>query len=322
MSTLLTSPTSTSASIDLSGHWVGQYLQLTKARLSALVLFTTAVGYVVASPGPIDWLRLCFTIVGTGLAAGSASAFNQVMEVARDRRMLRTRSRPLPSGAMGLHHANAAAILMGTVGVTLLTIFVNLDAAWMAMLTILLYAVVYTPLKTRTTLNTLVGAVCGALPPMIGWVAATGRLDIGAWALGAILFIWQLPHFLALAWLYRADYQRGGYVMLPVTDRSGQMTCNIIVLTSLMLVPVGLMMTLLGVTGYWFAAGATILAAWMTILALRLHRSRDDGHARGVFLASIMYLALLMCLMVLDCGPVPGAASLRQHAATLAMDHD
>jgi len=282
---------------------VGQYLQLTKARLSALVLLTTAVGYVLASLGDIDWVRLTFTVMGTALAAGCASAINQVMEIRRDALMHRTRNRPLPSGAMTTAHATAAAVVMGIAGVTLLAVLVNVDAAWMALLTILLYVVLYTPMKSRSTLNTFVGAVCGALPPMIGWVAATGSMDVGGWVLGAILFVWQIPHFLALAWLYREDYERGGYAMLPVIDRAGQMTCNVIVLTSLLLLPLGLMATLLGVAGLGYAFGSVLLGLWMTALSLRLHRHRTRANARGVFLASITYLPLLMGLLVIDRGP-------------------
>jgi len=289
--------------IDSHGSMMGHYLQLTKARLSALVLLTTAVGFVLGSLETLDWMRLAFTVIGTALAAGCASAINQLMEIRRDGLMHRTRHRPLPSGAMTSVHAMSAAALMGVGGVAMLATLVNIDAAWMALLTIMLYVVLYTPMKSRSTLNTFVGAVCGALPPMIGWVAATGSMDVGGWVLGAILFVWQIPHFLALAWLYREDYQRGGYAMLPVIDRAGQMTCNIIVLTSLLLLPLGLMATLLGVAGLGYAVGSVLLGLWMTALSLRLHRHRTHANARGVFLASITYLPLLMCLLVIDRGP-------------------
>lgn len=284
---------------------VALYMELTKARLSALVLLTAAVGFILGSgTSGIDWLRLLWTVAGTGLAAGCASALNQIGEVALDKRMVRTRLRPLPSGAMSIGHSFIAAMVMGVSGEAILAAFVNLAAAYMALLTILIYVLIYTPLKTRSTMNTIVGAVCGAIPPMIGSVAAKGSLDIGAWVLGGILFVWQIPHFLALAWLYREDYARGGFVMLPVLDREGRLTCQVVVLTSLLLLPLALLATLLNVAGYIYAIGSILLGLWMLLLCIRLSVNRTDANARRVFLASIMYLPLLMCLLVIDRGAV------------------
>jgi protoheme IX farnesyltransferase len=280
-------------------------MELTKARLSALVLVTTAVGFVLASADPLaGWPVLAWTILGTALCAGCASALNQLWEIKRDAKMLRTRHRPLPSGAMSPMHAFAAAVIMGYSGCTTLALGANLFAAGLALLTIVLYALVYTPLKARSTTNTIVGAVCGAIPPMIGWVAASGRLDIGTWILAAILFVWQIPHFFALAWLYRADYQRGGFVMLPVLDRDGRITTRVVVLTSLMLIPLGLLATLLNVAGMFSAAASLLLGLAMLLLAVRLHITRSDADARMLFLASIAYLPLLLALMVIDRGPI------------------
>lgn len=279
-----------------------RYMQLTKARLSALVLLTAAVGYIMASPSgaAIDWIRLAITLIGTGLAAGCASAMNQLLEIDRDQLMLRTRNRPLPSGAMSAMHGVIAAIVMGVIGVMMLAIFINFIAAALALLTILLYAFLYTPLKVRSTHNTWVGAVCGAIPPMIGWVAATGSLDRGAWVLAAILFVWQIPHFLALAWLYREDYERGGFVMLPVIDRRGRLTCRVCVLTAAILLPLGVLATMLNITGAVYAVGSLLLGAWMVALCLKLYFDRTHANARKVFLASIAYLPLLLSLMVID----------------------
>lgn len=282
---------------------VSLHMELTKARLSGLVLLTTAVGFVLAQLQPIDWWRLLWTVLGTALAAGCASALNQIVELERDRRMHRTRQRPLPSGALSRGYSVAAAAVMGSGGVAILWLLVNLAAAALALATILVYVLLYTPLKTRSTLNTLVGAVCGAIPPMIGWVAATGSLDLGAWALGGVLFIWQIPHFLALAWLYREDYARGGFAMLPVIDRDGRLTCQVIVLTSMLLLPAGLLATLLNVSGYLYALGSLALGIWMLALAIRFYGARTEMNARSLFLASITYLPLLMCLMVMDRGP-------------------
>ncbi|MCI0677045.1 MAG: heme o synthase [Phycisphaerales bacterium] len=278
------------------------YMQLTKARLSAMVLFTVAVGFILASGShSINWPRLLWTTIGTALAAGCASALNQLIEIKLDRRMLRTRGRPLPSGQLTPSHAFAAAMFMGAAGLIILTTQANLGAAWLALLTILIYSLLYTPMKTRTALNTLVGAVCGAIPPMIGWVAVTGSLDPGAWSLAAILFVWQIPHFLALAWMYRDDYQRGGFAMLPALDRdSGQLTCEVMMVTALVLVPTGLMASFITGAGWVAAIGSALLGLWMLALGARFCLERSHTNARGVFRASIAYLPALLFLLLID----------------------
>ncbi|MHC4141847.1 MAG: heme o synthase [Planctomycetota bacterium] len=287
---------------------VGLYLQLAKARLSALVLLTAAVGFIMASPraAEIDWVRLLLTIVGTGLAAGAANALNQVIEARRDELMQRTRDRPLPSRAIGPGHAVFFSLVTASAGLATLALAVNLAAAGLALATICIYVGLYTPLKTRSTLNTIVGAVCGAIPPMIGWVAATGRLEPGAWILGTLLFVWQIPHFFALAWLYRDDYARGGFVMLPVVDRTGRLTGQVVLLTSLCLVPLALAATLAGLSGLVYAAGSVLLGLWILTFGARLYAQRTETSARRLFLASIVYLPILLCLMVADRGPIDG----------------
>lgn len=290
---------------------VNVYMDLTKARLSALVLLTTAVGFVLAMPVGVNWMMLIVTMIGTGLAACSAAALNQIWEVQLDAKMHRTRKRPLPSGELGLTSSFVLASVMAYLGVGLLAVLVNIAAAALALLTIVLYVVVYTPMKTRSTLNTIVGAVCGALPPVIGWVAvrdAAGLYDPGAWVLFAILFVWQLPHFLALAWMYRDDYARGGYKMLPVLDPHGEITGRVLVLTSLILLPLGLIATTTGLAGWVFLAGSMVLAFWMSGLSLKFYMQRTDTSARKVFLASIVYLSALLALFLVDRGPVhPGS---------------
>lgn len=310
--TTLNSPTSnvTTASPRLRRRGLTrQYLDLTKARLSALVVLSTTVGGIVATSGAIDWMLLMWTSLGTALAAASASAFNQIIEAKRDALMHRTEGRPLPSGAMSQAHGFVAAMVMGYLGVSVLVLFVNVFAAALALGTLLLYVGLYTPLKIRSTLNTLVGAVCGAIPPMIGWVAVTGSLDLGAWVLGAILFVWQLPHFLALAWLYRDDYRRGGFAMLPVIDPTGGLTSRIVLLTSLMLIPLGLLVTRFEIAGWWFAIGSFGLGCWFVSRGIKLLRDRSALSARRVFLGSILYLMLLLGLMVVDRGPATGPSS-------------
>jgi heme o synthase len=301
---------------------LGLYMDLTKARLSALVVLTTAVGFLVAVPaGPsgIDWMLLLWTVLGTSLAAGSAAAFNQLVEVARDRKMRRTQSRPLPSRRMSMVHAFIAATVMGYLGIAILGVMVNMLASGLALLTILIYVLLYTPMKTRSTLNTLVGAVCGAIPPMIGWAAATGSLATGAWVLGAILFIWQLPHFLSLAWIYRDDYARAGFVMLPNVDQRGVITAQVCVLTSLMLMPLGLIAVMVGLAGWFYAIGSVVLAAWMTWLAVRFYCHRTSANARKMFIASILYLSVLLMLFMIDRGPISNQLQLAGDQFSLQM---
>ncbi len=299
------------------------YMDLTKARLSALVLLTTAVGFVLALPMGVDWMLLTITMIGTGLAAASAASLNQVWEVRLDAKMHRTRNRPLPAGEIGVLQSFAIACVMGYLGVWMLAIFVNIAAAALALLTIVLYVIVYTPMKTRSTLNTIVGAVCGALPPVIGWVAVrdgAGLYDVGAWVLFGILFVWQLPHFLALAWMYREDYARGGYAMLPVLDPKGELTGRVLVLTSLILLPLGLISTMTGLAGWVFLFGSVILALWMTGLSIRFYMQRTDASARKVFLASIVYLSALLALFLVDRGPVQTGSTLGQAAVASVVE--
>lgn len=282
---------------------LGIWAELTKVRLNALVLVTTAVGFALAELGPIDWRQLGWTCAGTALAAASASLFNQLFERRRDALMLRTRGRPLPARQVKPGVVFAAALLTGYIGSALLGLTVGLLPAALAAVNILLYAILYTPLKPRTTFNTLVGAVCGAIPPVIGWTAVTGSIDPGAWLLGGILFVWQIPHFLALAWLYREDYARGGHAMLPVRDHEGEITAQVVLLTTLPLIPLGLSATALGLAGMTSGVVTFVAGLGFAWLALRFFRLRDDRSARHVFLASISYLPLILAVMTLDRGP-------------------
>ncbi len=276
------------------------YAQLSKSRLTMMVVLTAVVGFVMGSTTGVSWWTLVLTAVGTALAASCANALNQWLEIDRDARMPRTRGRPLPAGRIGQLHALAFATACGVVGLATLTLGVNLLAASLAALNIILYVAVYTPLKVRTSLNTLVGAVVGAIPPMLGWAAATGSIDAGAWVLGAVLFVWQMPHFLALAWMYREDYEKGGYRMLPSRDPNGRLTGRVVLLYALALIPVTLMATHVGMTGWVYYAAAAALGLWLVGLAVRMLRRRTDARARKLFLASVIYLPLLMVVMMID----------------------
>ena len=276
---------------------------LSKARLNALVLGTTAVGFAIA---PIEQpaILLFWALVRTGKAAASAGMLNQLAEIDRDRRMTRTEQRPLPAGLVSRKSVFVLGVLLAYGGVAILALMVNLLSASLALVNVLIYILVYTPLKPRTTLNTLVGAICGALPPMIGWTAATGTIDGGAWLLGALLFVWQLPHFFSLAMMYKDDYARGGFAMLPVVDKRGEITVQVILVTSMILVPLGLASTLVGLTGLVSAVAALVLGGMMVVLSIVLYFKRTREAARRVFLASLLYLPVMLGIMVLDEGPV------------------
>ena len=276
--------------------------ELTKLRLSMLVLWTTATGALLAAHlhGGASALTLLWTILGTAMSAGAAGTLNQLLEVDRDAVMRRTRSRPLPAGHVSRFSALMITLILTGAGVGMLACLVNGISAVLAGLTIVLYGLVYTPLKPVTTLNTFVGAVVGAIPPMIGWVAITGRLDPAAWVLFALLFVWQIPHFLALAWMYREDYARGGFRMLPACDPDGRLTAQASLAGSLLLIPTALGLTLVGVGGWAYTAGALVLGAWISLRALRFVRQRSDLAARRLFLASLLYLLVVLVLAVAD----------------------
>jgi protoheme IX farnesyltransferase len=292
------------------GHTISE---LTKFRLTSMVLVTTAVGYALGRYGAasFEWSLLGWTMLGSALAAAGCAMLNQVIEVKRDSAMERTKNRPIPAGVVSRAAGFAGGLLVSYAGVSLLAATVNLLAAGLTLLTIVVYLLIYTPLKPITTLNTLVGAISGALPPMIGWVAATGRIEAGAWVIGGVLFVWQLPHFFALAWMYREDYERGGHAMLPVLDPSGNITGRVMVSTALLLVPIGLSATLFGVAGWVSAAASVVLGLWFSWKCLGFWQRRDRASARRVFLASLLYLPLLLMVMVADRGPVTPEAWLR-----------
>lgn len=297
--------------------WTHDWSTLVKARLSLMVLATTLVGFLVAEPARVDALKLAWTLLGTFLSACSAAALNQALERRHDARMRRTANRPVASGRMATGVAVVAGFVLGYAGCFALAMRANLLACALSALTIVLYVAVYTPMKRVTTLNTVVGAVVGALPPLIGWAAANGSMQRGAWVLAALLFTWQLPHFFALAWLHRDDYARGGFVMLPGVAGGERLAAQTNVLASLLLVPIGLMATLLGVAGYASAA-VTLLAgvglAWFSLAHLL---RKDRASARNLFLASLAYLPVVLAALALDRGPVGGVAGARGGRTTL-----
>ena len=279
---------------------LGFYLELAKARLAGLVVLTTIVGYVLAARGSFDLTVLGFTVLGTTLTAFGANILNQWMEADRDRRMERTRNRPIPAGHVTRSTALAWGLISAVAGLVVLDLGANRFTAALSLFVIGLYVLVYTPLKVRTPLNTAVGAVCGAVPPMMGWTAATGQLELGAWILGGILFIWQVPHFLALAWMYRDDYARGGFRMMPAADPDGSMTGRAAFIHAIALLPITGALAAAGVTGMTYLVFSQVVGLAFAALGWTFARRRVQINARRLFLASIIYLPVLLGLMVTD----------------------
>lgn len=293
---------------------------LGKVRLNALVLVTTGVGWIIATPANRDWILLGWTLLGTAASAASASMFNQLIESRRDGLMKRTAQRPLPQQRIARPIVFLMATALAYAGWAVLIWKVGWIPATLATTNIFLYALIYTPLKPLTTLNTLIGAICGAIPPLVGWTAATGTFAPGAWIIAGLLFIWQLPHFMALAWMYREDYARGGFIMLPAVDPTGQVTAQTMVLTSLLLVPVGLLATMYGIAGWWFAVASIVLGLWLSVESFQFLRLRTDASARRVFFTSITYLPLLLFILVIDRGPISPTAALKNNPVYIAPD--
>jgi protoheme IX farnesyltransferase len=277
------------------------YAELTKPRIALMVLFTVVIGYVLGSGAQIDLLRLVHTILGTALVAAGASALNMYLERRADGRMRRTESRPLPAGRLRPRQALLFGLGLGIGGTAYLA--ATLPQEWAALVagaTFITYVFVYTPLKRITSLNTLVGAVSGALPPLIGWTAARGALDIEAAGLFFIIFFWQVPHFLAIAWIHREDYARGGFVMLPVVDRDGSATARNMVVYCLALIPASLMPAFSGRVGLIYVVAAPLLGLAFFVCTVGFLRRASTANARRVLRGSLLYLPAVLALLLID----------------------
>jgi len=287
---------------------ISAHMDLGKVRLNAMVVFTTALGFVVGSqtvPHDFNWLALLWTCTGTFLAAMGASSFNKAIEARRDAKMHRTRKRPLCTGRLTRTYAAAFGLVSCMMGIVMLVYLATPLAAVLAAANVIIYALLYTPLKPVATVNTLVGAIVGGIPPMLGWAAATGSLDLAAYVLGGILFIWQIPHFLALCWIYREDYARGGFKMLPITDRTGRRTSGVALIYAVLLMPLCLFLALLRhddlpFVGIPFVALSFLLTLGMILCALHFAITRANQQARRLFFASIIYLPLLAIIIMFD----------------------
>ena len=284
----------------MTGRTLRDYFTLTKPSITRLVVGTTAAGYYLAMHGPLDLARLVHTLIGTMLVASGTNALNQWWERDVDARMHRTRARPLPAGRLSPRGAFAFALTISVLGVGYLAALVNGLTAFLAAATLASYVLCYTPLKKRTSWNTLIGAVPGALPILGGWTAATGRLAPGGWALFLVLFLWQIPHFFALAWMYRDDYRRGGLRMLSLEDPDGRRTGRQAALYTTALLAASLALMPLGVAGAPYAAGALALGLAFLTFGGRMALAPSAQSARRLFLASVVYLPALLLALVLD----------------------
>ncbi|MCC7146659.1 MAG: protoheme IX farnesyltransferase [Phycisphaeraceae bacterium] len=277
--------------------------QLAKPRITLMVAITAYIGYSLGLAGLVQdfsWAKLCFALLGTSLSCMGASTLNQIAERDADALMLRTRHRPLPAGRMTTRQAMLFALTLCTLGVGLLATFNNSLAALIAVFTIVSYVLIYTPMKRLSSLSLIIGAVPGALPPVIGFAAARNGVGLEAWAIFALMFVWQVPHFLAIAWLYRQDYARGGFRTLAVLDPTGKATFRQIVLWCLLLLPVGSLPLFLNLSGLFYFSSALVLGLLFLALGLQLMLQPSEGRARRMFFASLIYLPLVLAFLLID----------------------
>ena len=279
---------------------IGAYIELTKPRITWLILMSTAVGYFFGESGPWRLSVLFHALLGTGLLASGTATLNEWYEREGDGRMRRTCGRPIPSGRVAPGRALGFGILLSGLGFADLAWGANMVAAFWGLVTLLSYLFLYTPLKRRTPHSTTLGALPGAMPPLIGYAAARGALAPGAWVLFAILFFWQFPHFLSIAWMYREDYRRGGIMFLPVVEPDGRSTARQMLAGALLLVPISLLPEYLSMAGRLYGIGALALGAGFVCATLRLALDRTAARARWVLLASVAYLPVLYGLLLAD----------------------
>jgi protoheme IX farnesyltransferase len=277
------------------------YLALTKPDVSFLVVMTTLAGFYLGSRGALDWLLMAHTVFATTLVAAGTSALNHFIERDTDAHMRRTAMRPLPSGQLSAREAQTFGLILVVIGVAYLALTAGIEASLLGVFTSASYLAVYTPLKKRTALATAVGAIPGAMPPLIGWVAAGRTLNLEAFVLFAVLFLWQFPHFMAISWMYREDYARAGLHMIPPGDQSrGSATFLIILLTGLALLPISLLTSILGLTGPLYYFGAVVVGFLLIQVCLWAGRTKSNVRAKWLMHATVLHLPLLLGLMMYD----------------------
>jgi heme o synthase len=278
----------------------GAYVALTKPDVSFLVLITTAAGYYMGARGPVNWLHMMQTVFATMLIAAGTAALNHYVERESDRYMRRTASRPLPSGVLQPAQALAFGVVLSIAGAVALYAVAGWLAAVLGVVTCIGYLFAYTPLKKRTVWATFIGAFPGAIPPMIGWVAATGSLDRGAWLLFGILFLWQFPHFHAIAWMYREDYARAGIQMLPVVDPEGKRTFRQIIWTAVGLIGMSLLPSVVGLAGMMYFFGALVVSLGLLQVCVWAASMKTNVRAKWLMHATVMHIPVLLGLMAYD----------------------
>lgn len=275
-------------------------MELTKPRILSLVLVTTAMGFFFGGKGFHSGTLLFWTLLGTSLVCGGSSTLNQYLERDADGKMSRTKNRPIPKGIIAPNTAMLFGIWLILAGVFILCWQVNLLTAFLSLLTAFLYVLVYTPLKRLSWLNTTIGAIPGALPPVGGWAAASGQLDVGAWVLFFILFVWQHPHFYAIAWMFKEDYKSVGFKMLPAIEPDGKGTFSQIIFYCILLIPVSLLPTWIGMSGRFYLYGASLSGLGLLAAGICLAKTKSFRDARNLLKASVIYLPVLLSLIILD----------------------
>ena len=278
------------------------YIELIKQSILIMVLITTLLGYYLGNEGAISWVRLTWTLLGTGLSAGGASALNQYLERDQDKLMERTCNRPLPAGILQPQSALLFGISTVIIGSIILVLKINTLTGFLSLLTAFMYVLIYTPMKKITWLNTSLGSIPGALPPLGGWVAATGNVDSGAWILFAILYLWQHPHFFAIAWMCKDEYEKAGFKMLPVIEPNGTRMIRQIFWHLTLLFPVGFLPFIIGMSGNIYLFGTTILTLWYFLSAIPMLKEKSTKNASRILKASVLYLPLLIVIIIIDKG--------------------
>jgi heme o synthase len=276
------------------------YVELTKPRIALMLVLTAAAGFFLGSEGSLNYVLFANAMIGIALLAFGVATLNQWFERFTDRLMARTANRPLPTGKLTANEALVFGVAQCLVAEIYLAILVNPLTAVLGLTVIVGYVFLYTPLKTRTSVSTAIGAFPGAMPPLMGWTSASGEITLGAWALFVLLFLWQFPHFFAIAWMYKEEYAKAGILMLPVVDADGKLTARQIVLFAIMLVPVSLAPFFLGFAGFIFLAGGAILGIWFLVESVQAARMRTVARARRLMLVTVLYLPLIFGLMVAD----------------------
>jgi len=279
---------------------IAAFLELTKPRIAFMLVLTSAAGFYLGNRGTVDLVLFTNAMIGITLLAFGVATLNQWLERRTDVLMKRTAKRPLPTGKVTPVEALVFGAILCLSSELYLYFLVNPVTATLGLTVIIGYVLLYTPLKTRTPASTAIGAIPGAMPPLMGWTAAAGEITLGGWALFTFLFLWQFPHFLAIAWLYKDEYAKAGILMLPVVEPSGRITARQIVLFAIMLVPVSLAPFFLGFAGWIFLAAATILGIWFLVESVRTARAKTPEMARRLLLVSVIYLPILFAVMVLD----------------------